>query len=67
MLENRLRIKTAELATLQKRVNNLLIEPQGHTPNSTPLYPHTKRVTTPTNLPRLISDVSFLKENIIPK
>ena len=56
VLENRLRVRTAELTSLQKKVNRLLAEPPDHTSSH--------RVTTPTHL---ISDISFLKENIIPK
>lgn len=63
-LETRLRVKTAELAALQRKVQHVLIEPQGHTPNSTSLYTHHKKTATSTHH---INSVPFLKENVVPK
>lgn len=62
-LETRLRVKTAELAALQKKVQHVLIEPQGHTPNSTSLHIHKKTATSTHH----INSVPFLKENVVPK
>ena len=61
ILENRLRVKSAELANLQRKVNHLLAEPTtGHTPSSSSL-------TTPPLGPNHLNNTSLLKENIIPK
>ena len=62
VLENRLRVKTAELANLQKKVHHLLTEP---------LTTHTSRTPSSSSSlstsPHHLNNTSLFKENIIPK
>lgn len=61
VLENRLRVKTAELVNLQKKVHHLLTEP---------LTTHTSRTPSSSSLsttPQRLNNTSLFKENIIPK
>jgi chromosome segregation ATPase len=67
VLEIRLRVKTTELANLQKKVTHLLTEPPTtHTPKSSPSS-SSSSFTTPSIGPHHLNNTSLLKENIVPK
>ena len=66
-LEKRLHVKTAELTSLQKKVSDIMIDPPGHTPNSTHSYSYSLTHRVATLIPNHLNDSSRLKENIIPQ